>query len=271
MVTDIITTDRVVADSDKELSICLRANGFSFSVATADRLLLTVGQVQTDTPPTATTLAQLLPQTVCPDGAALDYKKMRLIIPAWQSVWIPSHLYNPALDRQYLATVTHLPDGTSPFRVLSPVLDSYLVFTAPSDTVMALKIALPGIDVVGHHAVLVEAALRDAGNNHPTILLHVRQRAADIEALYNGRLLLSSTFAANNTDEVLYHTLNVMKRLHLETPDMELSICGLVDRPFFALLQHFFPNVSLHTGTPFTYLNPEFQTLPTYRHTLILT
>lgn len=269
-VTDIITTDRAVANSDKRLSICLRPNGFSFSVFTNDRLLLTVGDIKTASQLPPDQLVQLVLATEGIDGDTLDYRQMRLIIPTMQSVWIPAHLYDPSLDRQYLNTVCQPDPEQGIFRTFSPSLNAHLVFTAPTSTVLAFKIAMPGIDVMCQHSILVDTMMSSATSSHPSILLHVRPQAADIQAFYNGRLLLSNSFPAQNHDEALYHALSVMKHLHLETPDMELSICGLVDRDFYTQLQHFFPTVLLHTGTPFTFLNPDFQTLHTYLHTLIL-
>ena len=144
------------------------------------------------------------------------------------------------------------------------------VVIQPADMATAFKVTLPGIDILCQHAVLIEAAHRSASSSHPYILLHVREGAADIEAFFNGNLLLTNSYPAGDSEEVLYHALSVMKHLHLETPDMELAICGLVDRTFFSRMQHFFPNVTLYTGKPYTFLNPDFQTLHTYRHTLIL-
>ena len=100
--------------------------------------------------------------------------------------------------------------------------------------------------------------------------MHVRDGVGDFEAFYNGRLLMSNSYAANGEKELLYHALNVMKTLHLETPDMELAICGEVGRDIYGMLQHYFPNVTLYTGRPFTYTNPDFQTFHSYRHVLVL-
>ena len=270
LVTDIISTDKAVANSEKRLSICLRSNGFSFSVVSTDDTLLTFGVVQSQQPLSASQLAQQVIQTLGEHDAVLDYKKMRLVIPSMHFVWIPAHLYDPSHNRQYLATVAPVDHEANICRSYSKSLDSYIVFTAPADIVTAFKIAIPGVDIICQHAVLAEALPVSTYKNHPAILLHLRDNVADIEAFYNGRLLLSASYPAQNNDELLYHAINVMKQLHLETPDMELAICGMVDRDIYSHLQHFFPNVTLFTGKPFTYLNPDFQTLHTYKHTLVL-
>jgi hypothetical protein len=270
IVTDIITTDRPVANNEKRLSICLRSNGFSFSVSTIDNELLTVGDIQSEPSLPANNLAQLVTQTVCGNEASLGYKQMNLIVPSMQFAWIPDHLYDPALNRQYLQTVTHISDSIGIYHAYSAPLNSHIVFSAPADIVTAFKVNLPGIDITCQHAILAQAMILSSNNTHPVILMHVRESATDIEALFNGRLLLSGSYPANNNEDALYHALSVMKHLHLETPDMELYICGLVDRDFYTRLQHFFPNVSLYTGKPYSFINPDFQTLHTYKHALIL-
>lgn len=270
IVSDIISTDNAVATNEKRLSICLRSNGFSFSIVTTDGVLLTCGEVDAQQPLSPSDLTNAVIQAIGESDAPLVFKEMRLIIPTMQFAWIPAHLYDQRHDRQYLAAITKLSETDVIYRSFSKSLDSYLIFTAPSAVVNAFKIALPGIDIVCQHHILSEIVANTTSRSHPLMLLYLRPQAADIEAFYNGRLLLSSSRQAQNEDEILYHTINVMKHLHLETPDMELSICGQVDRDTFARFQHFFPNVLLYTGKPHTYHNPDFQTLHTYKHALIL-
>ena len=73
LVTDIISTDKAVANSEKRLSICLRSNGFSFSVVSTDDTLLTFGEVQSQQPLSASQLAQQVIQTLGEHDAVLDY------------------------------------------------------------------------------------------------------------------------------------------------------------------------------------------------------
>ena len=265
-VTSILTTGEAVANDVSRLSICLRADGFSFSVATLDGVLLTVGDVKSDE-----VSASIVAETVAASGgSAVGFRQMRLIVPGAQFAWVPEHLFDAAHARRCLELVAEVGEGMGVYHVYSPAMKSYMVFAAPESLVMSYKVTMPGIDVFNQHSALVTEHLLHKGAGHPVVLLHVRDGMADIEALFNGHLLLSNSFAATGEEELLYHALNVMKRLHLETPDMELSICGNVERNLYARLQHFFPKVTLYTGVPFRYLNQEFETLHTYRHALIL-
>lgn len=270
-VTTIITTDKAVANNEKRLSICLRSNGFSFSIVTLDQVLLTFGQADIDLNQQLGNQIQTLKDFFAAnDINTFDMKQMSLIAPTDNFAWIPCHLYDPQYDRQYLKMVGRPDVNQGVFHTFVPLLNSYMVFSAPSAVVTAFKVALPGIDVHCQHSILVNEALMLHSMSHPLMVLHIGEQKGDIEAFYANQLLLSNSFVFHNGNELLYHTLGIMKQLHLETPDMELSICGNVDRDGFAFLQHYFPNVSLYYGRQVTFVNSEFQTFPTYKHALLL-
>ena len=270
-VTSINTTGGAVADEVSRLAICLRADGFSFSVITPDGMLLTVGDCRPDNWRLDGSAASRVANTVMTArDVAIGFREMRLIVPATQFAWMPEHLFDAARARQYLQCVSEVDEETGVYHIFSPAMKAYMVFAAPEQLVNSFKVALPGIDVHNQHSALVSAHLLQTSARHPIVLMHVREGMADIEAMFNGRLLLGNSYAAADDEERLYHALNVMKRLRLETPDMELMICGDVERNLYARLCRFFPNVKLYTGLPYRHLNPEFDTLHTYRHVLIL-
>ena len=150
------------------------------------------------------------------------------------------------------------------------IINSYLVFSAPYNIVTSFKVGMPGIDVYCQHALLVNEMLMSRSTQHPVMLINIRDRVGDYVAFYNGQLLLSNSFSGENEEELLYHGIDLMKQLHLETPDMELTMCGNVNRDIYALFQRFFPNVTLYNGIPFDYQNPAFHNLHTYKYPLIL-
>ncbi|MBQ9864977.1 MAG: DUF3822 family protein [Bacteroidales bacterium] len=270
-VTTFITTDKAVANNELRLSICLRPNGFSFCVTTIGQELLTFGETDFDMNRPLGQLTASLTQFFADHGiATFGLKQTRLIVPSEHFVWVPAHLYDGTRDRQYLDMTSSPVSGLSACRCYSSSQDSYMVFAAPTNVVTAFKIALPGIDVLCQHSVLVNDVLKQRSTTHPVIVMHVREGVGDYEAYYGGLLLLSNTFPSVNADELVYHALEVMKKLHTETPDMELAICGAVGREIYGLLQHYFPKVTLYTGIPITYSNPQFQLLHTYRYALLL-
>ena len=270
-VTTFITTDKAVATDELRLSICLRTNGFSFSTATIGKELLTFGEAEFDLHRPMGQLPLAVKALFDANGIpTFGYKEVRLVVPTEHCVWVPEHLYDTGRDRQYLNMVARPDSGLGCYHAYNGCVGAYAVFTAQTDVVTAFRLALPGIDVVCQHSVLVNETMLQKSAQHPVVLMHVGDGTGDYEAYYNKGLLLSCSHAAADEGELLYHALEVMKTLHLETPDMELAICGGVGREMYGMLQHYFPNVTLYTGLPFTYTNSEFQMLHSYRHILLL-
>jgi len=271
-VNTFINTDKEVASYERRMSICLQSNGFSFSIITLDDTLMTFGEADFEFNLPFDQLVSSIKGFIVDNGLpTFGCKDVKLIAPSEHFVWIPEHLYEPLRDWQYIKTVSSFDNPKlSLFHAYSDTLKSYMVFSAPSDVAMAFKVAIPGIDIVNQHSILANKMLLNRSLQHPVLLMHVRNRVGDFDAFYNNQLLLSNSYAASNDDELLYHALDVMKKLHLETPDMELAICGLVGRDIYCRLQHYFPNVTLYTGRPLNYENSQFQTFHTYRHALLL-
>ena len=270
-VTSIITTEKAVATDELRLSICLRTNGFSFSIMTLGRELLTFGEAEFDLHRGIEEMPQAITSLL---GSAsiptFGCKEVRLVVPTECAVWVPEHLYDTARDRQYLRMAAAVDERVGVCHAYNECLKSWVVFATEAETVTAFKVALPGVDVVCQHSVLANEMLMQRSAQHPVVLMNVRDGVGDYVAFFNQRLLLNNSFAAVSEDKLLYHALEVMKRLHLETPDMELAICGKVGREMYGMLQHYFPNVTLYTGLPFTYTNNEFQTFRSYRHVMVL-
>lgn len=272
-ITTLVSSDALVENREKRLSICLRSNGFSFSVCSAaeDDVLYQFGQAQCDfAKPLGQLAASLKGLFAQLEISPFDFKQMSLVCPSSCFAWVPCRLYNPAMDRRYLSLLAKVDAGEGVFRCFVPNLDSYIVFTASPEVANAFKLALPGIDLCCQHSALVNSALLAKSEQRPVILMNVRDGVGDFEALFNGRLLLSNTFPASTDDELLYHALGIMKRLRIETPDLELSICGAVSRDLFALLGRYFPNVTLSTGRKYSFVSSNFDSFHIYKHALLL-
>lgn len=261
-------------DSETRLSICLTSDGFSFSLLGGKRTLLALEEnLPLPQGGSAGIAAELLARLDKQYGVSpLGLGGMRLEVPARRFAWVPAHLFDSQRSRQYLDLVgqPNTTAGVLPIHILNKALDAYMVFDANMATVAAFKVSFPGIDVHCSHSLLVTSDLLRDSASHPIMLLHVAHGRADIEAFYSGRLLLSNSFPAATTDDALFPAIDTMKRFHLETPDMELRLCGEVDRAVYARCQRFFPNVGLHLGTPVANADPTTPPVPTYKYPLLL-
>lgn len=261
----LIKTDNGLAPREKRLSICLGANGFSFTEVSAAGQLLTFGEVEG---PHAATMTEAMNDVkglfaeagIRPWG----YASTELIVLSDMSVWVPDELYTATANRKYLHMV-----GCEPATVMtchSKALASTAVFAADEQVVTAFKVAMPGVSVVNQHVKMAALAPRSA--SHPVLLTHWREGRVDVAAFRDGRYLYGNTLAFADTNEALYHVVDVMKSYALESDATELLMCGDVDRDFFAQFRPYFPQVTLFGGNLQT--APEFRKLHTYRHALIL-
>lgn len=258
-------------DSETRLSICLQSDGFSFSLLSGKRQLLALEEnLPFPSGGPAGVTADMLARLDRNYGVSpLGMGGMRLVVPARRFAWVPAHLFDPHRSRQYLDFVGNPGNEQGVFHILNEALGAYMVFEADAEVVTLFKVSFPGIDVHCPHSLLVTSELLRDSASHPLMLLHISHGRADVEAFYSGRLLLSNSFAAANADEALYFAIDIMKRLHLETPDMELRLCGEVDRAVYARYQRYFPNIGLHVGTPVANTDPTAPAVPTYKYPLL--
>lgn len=266
-----ITTDKEFPSYEKRLSICLTPNGFSFSVTTQKGSLLTVGDVSMPMDQPMTALAADIKSFFAEKNISVfGYESTRLIVPTDHFVWLPENLYEAGKERQYLSMVTLPPTGVGYYAHRDEHQQAYMVFVASTTVVTAFRIAVPGIALFSQHSQLASTCLFEKSSNHPLIVMHLRKGKADFAAFGGGRLLLSNTYEVKNVEDILTRALAIMKEFSLEQPNMELSLCGEVDREIYGALRPYFPNVTLFNGANYRIYNPEFQHLHTYRHALIL-
>ncbi|MCQ2262459.1 MAG: DUF3822 family protein [Bacteroidales bacterium] len=269
-ITSLITT-KELALYEKHLSICLRTNGLSFSVLSQKGTLLTAGDVEmtfsSNFSQLSNEIKSLLEELHL---SPFDFTSTTLVVPTEQAVWIPESLYTEGSERQYLSVMTDIKMGKGVYSDYHPLLKSYVVFSADTTIVTSFKVAIPNIYITCIHAKMVNEVLMQRSQSHPVVVLNLRENIVDVAAYGTDGFLLGNSYEFKNNNELLYTALNVMKQLNLETPDMELLLCGAVDRDIYAGLVNYFPNVDLYTGYPVNYVNPEFQQYPTYRNALIL-
>jgi len=263
----LITTDNEVASREKKLSICLGANGFSFSEVTTSGMLLTFGEVEgvharsmTEAMTDIKTLFSSL--GIRPFG----YASTELIVLSDESVWVPDELFTATATRKYLRLV-----GSEPATVMTchyKPLASMAVFSADELVATAFKVAMPGLMVMNQHVKMAQLAPRCAGRS--ILFTHWRKGRVDVAAFDGTRYLCGNTLRFCTDNEAVYHIVDIMKSFGLENGKTELLMCGDVSRERYAQARPYFPQVSLFNGTVGQFSNPEFAQLHTYRHALIL-
>lgn len=262
----LINTANELASREKRLSICLGADGFSFTEVTPAGVLLTFGEAEGRHAATMTSVMSDVKAFFATVGIRpLGYASMELIVISDESTWVPDELYTSLSNRNYLRLV-----GSTPEMLMtchSKTLSSTAVFAANEQVVTAFKVAMPGVAVMHQHAKM--ASLAPTFKDHPVLLTHWRKGRVDIAAFLEGKYLYGNTLHFNSDNEAVYHLVEVMRACGLEDGGTELLLCGEVDRDRYALLRPYFPKANLFNGTV-TRNAPEFKGLHAYRHALML-
>lgn len=264
-----ISSDIDVPSYEKRLSICLRPNGFSFSVATS-QYLLEFGQALHEGAADMVSLSNDIKALFQSLGIQpFAFQKVELVVPSDMSTWVPDELYAEDHKALYLNLLYgSAPLGSMVYVDPSAELQSRQLFVAESGMVTAFKIALPGIVVRSQFSKFSESDLLDSPS--PAILMYVRSGMVDIQVSHAGKMLMSTSFDFATSADLLSIGVDVMQQLQIETPSTILWLAGEVGRDIYKALCDYFPQVRLYTGRKRQFGNPEFQHLHTYQFVLNL-
>ena len=263
----LIATTGDNVSQEKRLSICLEANGFSFSETTPSGELLTFGVAEGAHAASITDATRDVKAFFSDAGVRpLGYKTMELIVMSDASTWVPDELYTMTANRQYLKLIGC--NAVSVMTCHSSALGSTAVFAGNEQLAMAFKVALPGLSVINQHAKLVR--VKDMSKNHPVLFAYWRKGIVDVAACKDGKYLFGNSLKYKGREEAMFRLVEVMKTYGLDDGTAELMLCGDVDRDVYAMMRPYFPKTTLYGGEVTRCANPEFKKLRTYRYALIL-
>lgn len=199
------------------------------------------------------------------------FHELELVVPSLHFVLVPDELYEAGNDRKYLDPLVKIPFGLSVFAAHNDALGAQVIFTADTNMVSAFKIAMPGLKVRCQYNKLVNAELMIMSKMRSVMVLHLHKEVMDVVVYCNRKVQLANSYAFANTPEAIYRAVNIMKQQHLENAQLDVLICGDVDRGRFDEMRRFFPHMDLYCGRRLKKDTVELQHLHAYRHALILT
>lgn len=266
-----ISSLKEVPAYDKNLSICLSANGFSFSITSTKNELLTLAEIGFEGQPSMADAIMMVKQVFADKNIVLlGFHKAQLVINADYYTWIPESLYQTGNDRQYLTAVCDIPKVHAVFSEFNEHIQAYVVFAADNTLVSAFKIAIPGLKIRCQQSVFVNEENVQRNDMRNMLLVQVRNGKSDFSVLCNRKLLLSNTYSCENFDETIYHTVNLSRQLHLGDTMLDVKVCGQIDRDGFFKMSQFFKDIELYKGNKLSFGNPEMYKIHTYRFANIL-
>lgn len=266
-----ISTDKEVPSYEKNISICLGTNGFSFSITSVGGELLSFGEIDFEGNLSMSEIVQMVKTIFAEHNITpFGFKKTELRVFSNQFVWVPENLYEAGNDKHYLDAVCQVDISKGVFSEYNDLVKAYLIFTADNTFVSAFKIAIPGLKIRCQHSTLVNETNVHTSDLISLLLINVRKGVSDFTVLCNKKLQFSNSFPCANFEETVYHALNVAKQLHLDDAPLKALLCGDVDHSKFEILNRYFANVDLYNGTPLTVNNAELHHLHRYKYPLLL-
>lgn len=256
------------SSADKKLTIALKEEGLSFTVVSGDSHLLAYCDAAIKTSGSIATVSSDI-KAIFADKklSTFGYSQVELVTMTSLSSWIPEHLYEKGRERQYLALVGNPQPGTTCYADYSDILKSYIIFSADSTAVSAIKIIFPGVKVRCQNSKLVIPEIVQGSDS--ALVVNARNGYCDIVASSNGHLLLSNSFDCPTIGDTIYKTLTVMKSFSMDNSTLSLWLCGNVDKDIYSVFAKYFPRVRLYTGRQFSFQNEEFRNLHTYKDVLV--
>ncbi|MDY5969165.1 MAG: DUF3822 family protein, partial [Bacteroidales bacterium] len=155
-----ISGSKEVPSYEKNISICLQADGYSFSIISVKDELLAYGAVPFEgTMSMSEAIAMVRRVWEEHQVVPIGYNSMELIIPSEHCAMVPDELYQPGNDRRYLEPLMKIPMGLGVFSCHNEAAGAQVIFTGENNWVSAFKIAMPGIKVKSQYNKLVNAEL----------------------------------------------------------------------------------------------------------------
>lgn len=266
-----ISSDTRIQDGDKKLSICLSANGFSFSVISDSNKLLAIGEVACEASKSLGTAMTNI------RGAFAELKinpaffgEVELIEPVQKFTLVPEHLYKKGEEKALLQTVCEVENARSIVVDYSEKMQLYAIFVTENPMVQTFKFIAPKLKHRCQHEKLIESGLLEKSISRPVLALNVNENTFDIAVFAEQQLKMCNTLQGDSKEDAAFALLNAAQQLSLKRENIELHISGNVDKDWYDCLRKYFAKVVLNTGRKLVFENEEFYHLHTYRYALTL-
>lgn len=266
-----ISSDTRIQDGDKKLSICLSANGFSFSVISDSNKLLAIGEVACEASKSLGTAMTNI------RGAFAELKinpaffgEVELIEPVQKFTLVPEHLYKKGEEKALLQTVCEVENARSIVVDYSEKMQLYAIFVTENPMVQTFKFIAPKLKHRCQHEKLIESSLLEKSISRPVLALNVNETTFDIAVFAEQQLKMCNTQQGDSKEDAAFALLNATQQLSLKRENIELHISGNVDKNWYDCLRKYFAKVVLNTGRKLVFENEEFYHLHTYRYALTL-
>ncbi|MFO8129901.1 MAG: DUF3822 family protein [Bacteroidales bacterium] len=198
-------------------------------------------------------------------------KKTRILIENPFVTFVPSKYYDQGGNEAMLKTLyPYLNSGATHFNAtLLPSIDAYCVFAYSEKVEKAVNSLLMNARIFHQGHPLVLAFLTgNEQSNEKKIFLNFRHRACDVMITRTGKLILFNTIPFENSNDMVYHLLALMKRSDMDPKDSPVILSGNIDHgdDAYSGLSDFIPSLTFSERvTAFKY-DTVFEDIPQHRY-----
>lgn len=265
-------TEGDILAENTDLSICLKADGFIFSLIDNNYTLKAIGEFSCDLNSSITTVMSGLRDALASvDIRLFNFAHIKIVTNTDKNVFVPVKLFDNAKVREYLQGVALLNGSDTILENVSERLDAVSVFAIPMQQHSGAKILMPKAQFLTQHQVMAEYLFDISKLSDNTAVLYHRGNSSDLVIFKGTSFNYSNSFAYENAEDMIYNILFAFNNLGIDTEDINLLITGeKYSSDEQQLLSRYVKNVSYANPMESLRVGVEFDGIDLQRYFLVL-
>lgn len=269
---DLKNIESNIVTSETNLSICLTASGFYFSLIDNNYILKCLGEFEADPNGGITQIMMTIKECFKSIGIHIfNFNRTRIVCQTSKNVWIPYRLYDATKNRDYLSTTNSVHSSETIIANTSEKLDAENIFAYPLQIHSGLKVVMPKAKFITPSYVLAEYAFDIASLKNNTMILYKRNNACDFAVFKGNEFTLSNSFSYSSPEDMIYFILNTLQQTGINSGEVCLLITGEdYSERELSLLQKFVQEVSYANVKENIIVDKEFDCMSLQKYFMVL-
>ncbi|MDR1846654.1 MAG: DUF3822 family protein [Bacteroidales bacterium] len=241
-----IKTEKNLLPEEMRLSVCIKANGFSFSVIDRSFRLQALGEFEVDLSRGITSVMSNIKACFASiDIRNFKFEKIKVINLTDKQVWIPYKLYDTKQNKTYIKVLCDVLSSETILASTLESIDAVSVYAIPLSHYSGIKVAMPAAKYCSAQEILVHHAFEISSFSTNTFLLHKRRETFDMIVFKGNNFVFSNSFVCANATDMIYYILFALSRLDIDVEEINFVITGdSYSEKEFAMLRRHVKHVS---------------------------
>lgn len=225
---NLVKSDESILSQDTDLSICLKADGFFFTLIDRNYILRAVGEFDVDLSLGMTSVMTNIRNCFGSIGIRIfNFANIKVICLTNKNIFVPYKLYDNSKTKDYLRGVANIVSSDTIIENISEKLDAVSVFAFPMHQYSATKILMSKAKFYSQHQAMAEYCFDISKLANNTVVLHKRENACDMVVFKGAKFTYSNSFDFNNEHDMIYQILFAFEKLDIDVEDVNFLITGI--------------------------------------------